>query len=321
MTPDLSILIVTWNTKERIQECLQSIFTCAPKIQFEIVVVDNASQDGTVDLILAKFPSVSMIQNTENIGYGPAQNKAFHVSRGRYVLILNSDVVVTDGALEGLVRYMDSHPDIGLVGGRLQNPDGTFQSSANRRFPSPLDVFLEELFFSSSLKFLFLRTRFGATCSKLFWNLKEPQSVAWVGGACMLIRRSVMEHVGLFDGHFFFYYEDCDLCLRIRRAGWKVAYDPRQHFIHQWGSSSQKNVRKVSIEARRSLLYYFLKHNGTFGFLAVKYALLVGLALRYLLLSLKAVLAGKERERSLLFREMLLLFHRMKDPSIGLPIE
>ena len=316
MMLDLSILIVTWNQKELVEKCLRSIFTSSPKIQFEVIVVDNASTDGTQDMIHQQFPEVVLIQNDKNIGYGPAHNRAFHVSRGRCLLVLNNDVTMTPGTLEGMMDYIDKHPDVGLVGGQSRFPSGAFQPSANHRFPNLWDVFFEEIFFSKSLKYTFLKTRFGASCSALLWNLNQPHSVAWVGGACMLVRRRAVDQVGFFDEHFFFYREDCDFCLRLKEAGWKVVYDPRYFFIHERGASTQKNARKVTLESRRSLLYYFLKHKGRFGFWMAKCILLSGLWLRYFLFSMSGVLGKKDKGRLHLLKEMISIFGKMKDPSL-----
>ena len=318
MTPDISISIVTWNGKETVEKCLRSIFRTRPKIRFEVIVVDNASVDGTKELILQEFPDVLLIQNEENIGYGPAHNRAYRISQGRHLLVLNNDITITEGALEGLVHYMDEHPNVGLVGGRLQNPDGTFQSSANRRFPTLLGVFLEQIFFLTSLRIFLIQKTFGARFSRLRWNLEMPQSVAWVGGACMLIRREVMERVGLFDDHFFFYYEDSDLCLRIKKSGWDVVYDPRYCFVHEWGTTTRRHVGKFMMESRKSILYYFRKHNGMFGFLVAKYSLLTGLAWRCFLLSLMSIFRRKEEKRLRFFQEMILFFSKMGDPLGGL---
>jgi len=317
---DLSVSIVNWNGGETIAKCLRSLADATHDMEVEMIVVDNASTDESVEFLHKEFPDLRLIQNDENKGYAFGNNQAFRTSRGRYFLILNNDVMVKGDALEEMVRYMDGHPDVGLLGGRLQNPSGTFQPSANRRFPNLLDVFLEEIFFLSSLKYVFLKTSLGAKCSTLFWNFKEAQPVAWVGGACMLVRRHSFEEVCLLDDHFFFYREDCDLCLRMKKRGWKVVYHPRCLFVHHWGHSSRKNQRKISMESRRSLLYYFQKHHGRFGFWTAKSFLLAGLLLRVFLLFLKSLFKTGERERLLLFKEMISIFAKMRNPSDALPI-
>lgn len=315
MTVDLSISIVNWNGGEAVQECLRSLFARSPNIRMEVIVVDNASTDGSPEKIRQEFSEVHLIQNRENKGYAFGNNQAFRASRGRYFLILNNDVIAKDDALEQIVRYMEGHSKVGLLGGRLENPEGTFQPSANRRFPNLLDVLLEEIFFLTSLRYLLLRTPFGGACSALFWNPKKTKPVAWVGGACMLARREALERVGGLDEHFFFYREDCDLCLRLKKGGWQVVYYPHSLFVHRWGFSSRENKRRISIESRRSLLYYFQKHYGRFGFFVAKSFLEGGLLLRYVLLSLMNFLGRDEKERLRLFKEMIGIFNKMKDPS------
>lgn len=315
MEPVVSVVIVTWNAKEITEKCLQSIFGALLDMPFEVIVVDNASSDGTKEMVLQEFPNVRLISNEENIGYGPAHNKGFQRSRGRYLLVLNNDVMISNDSLRKMVDYMDTHLDVGLMGGRLQNLDGTFQPSANRRFPNLLDVFFEEFFFLSSLRYLFFKFPFGAHCMKLFWDRKEPHPVAWVGGACMMVRRKTIDQVGFFDEHFFFYREDCDLCLRIWKSGWKIMYDPRNSFTHVWGYSSKKNKQKISMESRRSLLYYFFKHHSRLSFWIAKYFVLGGLCLRYLLLSIVQLVKKDKRDDLTLFRKMLSVFCSIKDPS------
>lgn len=314
---DLTVSVVNWNGKEETQECLRSLLNSSPKIGMEVIVVDNASTDGSGDLLRKEFPGILLIENTENKGYAFGNNQAFRKSQGRYFLILNSDITVKRGSLDEMVHYMEIHPEVGLLGGRLENPDGTFQPSANRRFPNLLDVFLEEIFFLTRMKYLLWKTPLGSKIASRKWNLHEPQSVAWVGGACMLVRRELFERVGLFDEHFFFYREDCDLSFRIQKQGWKVVYYPATRFTHDWGRASQKNSRRISFESRRSLLYYFWKHHGVMTFWTAKMFLIVGLLLRFFLLSIALLLKRTERARVRLFWDMILLFYRMKEPSLG----
>ena len=197
---DLTVSIVNWNGKEAIRNCLASVLKRDLDLSTEVIVVDNGSTDGSSDFIRQTFPAVRLIQNEQNVGYARGNNQAFRAGQGRYFLVLNSDVVVKGNALEEMVRYMERHPAVGLLGGRLENPDGSFQPSANRRFPNLLDVFLEEIFFLPRLKYLCVKGRFGASCMSRLWNEFEPQKAAWVGGACMLLRHEAFQNAGLFGG-------------------------------------------------------------------------------------------------------------------------
>ena len=317
---DLSILIVNWNGGSTVKNCLASLLGAPSALQKEIIVVDNASTDGSNDMIRREFPQVHFIQNGENRGYGTGNNQAFRVSRGRYFLVLNNDVAVIGASLDGMVRYMDAHSEVGLLGPALQSPVGLFQSSANRRFPNLLDVFLEELFYLTSLRYIFLRSRIGAGVSKFFWGGKIRE-VSWVGGASLLIRREAVDPIGPFDEHFFFYREDCDLCLRLRKKGWKIVYHPDFIFTHFWGDATQKNLRKISIEGRRSLLYYFRKHQGRSAFGLAKLFLLAGLSIRTAFLFLNTLFWKKEEKRLRFFREMVCLFYKMEDPSQAVHVD
>jgi len=316
----LSILIPTWNGKEVLERCLHSIYQSPPKMPYEVVVIDNHSTDGTDEMLQRKFPDVSLVSNERNLGYSTALNKGFLESRGRYLLVLNNDIVVHKGSIQGMLQTMEENPTAGLVGGCLQNRDGTFQPSANRRFPNLFDFFLEEIFFFSNLRYHIHKTRVGSSFVKRLWDDQKPQKVSWVGGACMLIRREAIREVGFFDEAFFFYREDCELCYRLQKGGWQVLYDVRFPFTHTWGYSSKNNARKVSMESRRSLLYYAMKHYGFLGFHVAKLMLLMGLMIRYVFLFFIRTFKKDAEERLLFFHEMIVQFGRMKDPTHELEV-
>ncbi len=317
MNPILTVSIVTWNAKEEVERCLFSLEAFPAKQPMEIIVVDNASTDGTKGLIQSRFPSVILIQNDVNRGYGAAHNQAFQRSKGRYFLALNNDIVATEGALEGMIDYMEKHPEVGLLGGSLRNPDGSFQPSANRRFPNLSDLFLDEVLFFSKIRYALYRKRWAARWLEGRGSGNDGKEVSWVGGACMLIRQNAAQTVGLFDERFFFYREDCDLCLRLKKAGWKVAYRPDAVFVHGWGASSRKNSETVSMESRKSLLYYYAKHYGPSGFRMAKGTLLGGLLLRCALLFISGLFDSRSTERLRHFRKMLALFGNMENPFRG----
>ena len=313
---DLSISIVNWNGKGFIESCLKSILEARGSLSLEIFVVDNASSDGSQASIREQFPDVILIENLENRGYAAANNQALEKAQGCYLLVLNSDTIAQKGSLENMVRFMETHPGVGAMGPKLLNLDGTLQPSFSRRFPNLLDLFLSEVFFLSNIYYCLARSTIGTKVFSRRLGEIEPKDAAWIGGACMLVRREILQTVGGMDEHFFFYREDCDWCFRIRKAGWQIAYHPGSSFLHAWGRSSQQHRQRISFENRRSLLYYFKKHHGSFGFYSAKGILMLSLLLKWGLVSLGGLLGSKAlRERHQTFQRMISYVWSLEDPS------
>jgi N-acetylglucosaminyl-diphospho-decaprenol L-rhamnosyltransferase len=257
-TPDLSIIIVNWNTRELLGECLRSIGRdsgsgvrgqgfVAPSLTPEIIVVDNASADGSAEMVQREFPDVRLILNEGNLGFARANNRGIAASRGRYVLLLNSDTVASTDALEMLVAFMDAHPEAGVVSPRLLRPDGTVQPYAFGGDPTL--GYLLRRGFNRLLRHRYLHD----------WNTSAVQEVDWVSGACLMARRAAIEQAGPLDESMFMYFEDNEWCLRIRNADWKVYYDPQAEIVHLGGQSLAKNpaARQAYSE---SLRYFYRKH-------------------------------------------------------------
>ena len=260
----LSIIIVSYNTRDLLAQCLTSVREALhraaeaakmePETYGEVWVVDNASADGTANHVHAAFPWVHLIANQENRGFAAANNQALDQARGRYLLLLNPDTVVLDGALDCLTSFLDEHPNAGMVGGRLQYANGAFQQSAFR-FPTLSMVFLD-----------FFPVNYRLTDSR--WNGRYPRSAYEHGpfvvdhplGACMLVRREVVNQVGLLSEDFFLYCEEVDWCLRIRRAGWHIYCEPRARFLHHSGASTQQFREWSFVQLHRSRLTLFRKH-------------------------------------------------------------
>ncbi len=245
----LSIVIVNWNTSDLLNRCLASLLRCPQRCSFEVIVVDNASSDGSSEMVMREFPMVRLIQNTTNLGFARANNQGIQASQGRYVLLLNSDTVVPEGTLASLASFMDQHPDAGACGPRLLRPDGTPQPYAFGGDPT-LGYLL-----ARGLKQLLLHRYLHD------WATDTVQKVDWVSGACLLVRRQAIEQVGLLDENIFMYFEDNDWCLRMRKAGWKVYYNPRVEVIHIGGQSLAKNP-SAQRSYYRSLEYFYAKHYG-----------------------------------------------------------
>ncbi len=261
----LSIVIVNWNTKEHLANCLRSI---GGGVTLEVIVVDNASNDGSPNMVETEFPQARLIKNELNLGFARAINQGIGLSRGRYLLLLNSDTLLEGCALEEMVRSMDDHPEAGSMGPRLVLPDG---------LPQPYSFGCDP-----TLGYL-LRRGLGLLLRKGYlhdWGTDEIKEVDWVSGASMMLRREALEDIGLLDENFFLYFEDNDLCLRLRQKGWKVYFNPRIEVVHLGGESLIKN-KSARAEYYKSLLYFYRKHYGKFAaslltLLLPLYRLLIG---------------------------------------------
>ena len=251
---DLSVIIVNWNTRELLSQCLQSVYETAGDVGLEVLVVDNGSSDGSGAMVRREFPQVRLIENVENVGFARANNQAVVISQGRYVLLLNSDAVLRSGALQAMCRFMDQRSEAGVVGAKLLNPDGSFQASY-MDFP----VILDEVLLLTKLSRLFHPACFPSH------SLAESQEVSeadWVPGTCLMIRRETLEQVGGLDEDYFMYSEEVDWCWRVKRAGWKVFYLPEAEVLH-WGGQS---IGQVPLHKRARVyggkLLFFRKCRG-----------------------------------------------------------
>jgi hypothetical protein len=241
----------------------------------EVIVVDNASTDGSLAMLARDFPEVKAIASVDNIGFSGANNIAMREAPGDFYLLLNNDAVVTPGAVDTMLRIMQEKPDVGALGPLLRNEDGSVQLS----YGSMISLHTEAI-----QRFL---TRGNARGNPLVRRLVENRSKKeaypdWVSGACMMLRAEILEKVGLFDDCFFMYSEEVDLCERIRRAGYRVFYTPETEVIHVGGKSTEANPEKAAFEYRRSQLYFYSKHYGRGRVLLLKAYLLVSIAVRWL---------------------------------------
>jgi N-acetylglucosaminyl-diphospho-decaprenol L-rhamnosyltransferase len=257
-TPELSIIIVNWRSAAFLRKCLASIFANTKNLAFETIVVDNASFDGA-DAVCAEYPLVQYIQSNDNLGFAKANNLGFRHSKGEFVLLLNPDTEVIGDALKTLVECMKARPEVGIVGAKLFNSDMTIQTSCIQAFPTVLNQFLDTEF----LRNRFPRSSFWGTWP-LFSGQTEPSQIEVVSGACLLIRRSVFEQVGLFTENFFMYAEDVDLCYKVHRAGQKILYEGRAEVVHHGGQSSSKEPQSnfATVMTRESLHAFMAIHRG-----------------------------------------------------------
>ncbi|MDQ5984342.1 MAG: N-acetylglucosaminyl-diphospho-decaprenol L-rhamnosyltransferase [Syntrophus sp. SKADARSKE-3] len=245
---DISVIIVNWNTRDLLKDCLSSVFRTLTNAAFEVIVVDNGSSDGSVEMVRESFPSVRLIANADNRGFGAANNQALRVMNGRYALLLNSDTVITDQAALRLFSFMETHPEVAMACGQLLNRDGSKQHSF-ASFPNLITITTN----TPLLEWLFPR-RYP---SKRY-DYAEPREVDSPIGACLMVRKVAMDQVGIFDERYFFFFEETDWAFAMRRAGWMVYYVPGVFIYHFQGQSIGANVQS-RIEFYRSRYQYFKK--------------------------------------------------------------
>ena len=251
---DLSVIIVNWNTKDLLCQCIDSLTQTLKKMDTEIFVVDNGSTDGSVAAIREKFPRVRLVENQVNLGFARANNQAISLSSGEYLLLLNPDTKVKDEAIPQMLSFMNVHAKAGLVGGQLLNADESKQNSI-ANFPS----LATELLNKSLLRWLFPEKFPGKER-----DYPGPVEVESVIGACMLVRRKAVEQVGLLDEEFFLFLEETDWCYRIKKAGWEIYHIPGAKLLHFQGKSAEVEKAKTRIEYYRSRYHYFRKNRGSF---------------------------------------------------------
>jgi GT2 family glycosyltransferase len=245
--PDISVVVVTWNSKAYTIECLESLQKAGPHPAMEIVVVDNASSDGTAEAIAEHYPSVRLIRNAQNVGFARANNQGLQVCRGRYVCLVNSDVVVPEDCMPRVLSYMDANPDIGLLGPKMLTPTGEAGYSV-MRFPTAWNTLCCALGFSG---FMFKE-----------FNYERTEDVEVLTGWFWVARRSALEQVGGLDEQFFMYGEDIDWSQRFHIAGWRVVYYAGAEALHYGGASSKNAPARFYIEMRRANLQYYRKYHG-----------------------------------------------------------
>lgn len=262
MKTDLSIIIISYKVKNQLLDCLQSVYKHCQGFNFEVIVVDNASNDGTVELIRKEFPQVRLIVNTQNLGFAKANNQGIQKSQGEYLVLLNPDTKLPQNTFQKMMDLLKENQKIGLVGPTLQNSNDTLQSSIGE-FPTLTSLTFQAVYLDRIWPFY-------TFLPAVFYSLQHPiyqksASVSWLSGACLMFRRNLIEKIGLLDENFFMYYEDVDFCYRARKIGQECYYLKDAQIYHFQGASTVKGINYSIARRFRSLKYYFHQHKSQFA--------------------------------------------------------
>lgn len=296
----VSVIIVNYNTKDLLQECLASINNNVRDILYEIIVVDNASKDGSVDMVASLFPEVKLIQNNSNQGFGSANNSGVRIAKGKYVFLFNSDALLISDTVSSLFNFLEKNQDYAMVGPRVVLQDNTRQPKICGELPTVFRVFNDSMFLSSLFPNISLFN--GVNMDRL---LKNETSLGWISGVCLLIRKKVFESVDGFDEEIFLYSEDMDLCRRVKDNSWKIAHIDDFPIIHKCGGSTKtdKDIIRNSLLQQKYFLGMLKHMYSPFQMIVVKSIIFKGLILR--------ILAGliikflKPQKENLLFQTSL----------------
>jgi GT2 family glycosyltransferase len=267
--PDISVVIVNFNSKKVLEECIASL-KASSNIPFEVIVVDNASTDGSAEMVRSRSPQVKLIVNSSNLGFIKANNLGIKASKGARVMCLNNDTVVKAGAIEKLSAFMDAHPEAGAVGPKLLNSDGSIQYQCRRGFPTAAN----SLFYFTGLSRLFPKSKTFSGYLMTYLDDKSVTEVDSLCGAAMLVRREAIDKVGVMDEDYYMYGDDIDWCFRMQKAGWKIFYLPEAEIVHYGGrgGSRLRSFRNI-IEFHRSMAVFYKKHYAVGSLFAVNWSI------------------------------------------------
>ena len=286
----LSIIIVSWNTRALLADCLASVYTHPPQCSFDVWVVDNASDDGSAQMTRDDFPQACLIESGENLGFAGGNNLAINASNGCYVLLLNSDTIVKPGALTTLVQFLDENLHVGAAGSRLLNLDESLQPSCH-----PLPTLSRELWRLFHLDKLWAYGRYHMHK----WDTIQPRQVDIIQGASFIVRRDVLDKVGLLDDSYFMYSEEVDLCYRLHKADWDLYWVPESQVIHYGGQSTRLVAADMFIELYRGKYHYFQKNYGNLAAALYKLILTAAALPRLILFGLARLQQPPKREEQL----------------------
>jgi len=333
LNPILSIIIVSYNTKELLIECLSSVYDQTSGVEFEIIMVDNNSQDESVREVQTLFPKVKVIINEANQGFAIANNQALRIMRGEYALLLNPDTVTLDNAFGKMINFMKKHDEVGILCPKIFKPDGSLQRAAYPP-PSTMNFILSKLynerllsgrlstFYMRFLDFLLPAKFSNGLYDQLCKTSGEPFKAGWVSGACLMIRREAIEDIGFLDENLFLFCEDRDWCCRAREKGWDVMLLPEARIIHYGGQSTLPNLSRGIPSFYRSQFYFVRKHLGKPTLLVLKFVTFWELLAKILIRGL-GFSGSKSQRKSKLYgymESLKLIFKSSKKMRHGTPI-
>lgn len=254
---DVSIVVVAWNVRELLYNCLKSVYEQTKGIEFEVIYVDNASKDGSVEIVKKEFPEVKIIENERNEGFIKASNQGIEISKGRYVLLLNSDTLILDNAIAKMVKFADSHPRSAVVGCKVLTSNKTLQETCFM-YPSVLNMLISTTYFYK----IFPKSRFFGREFITWWDYNDAREVEAICGVCSLVRKEAVEQVGLMDELYFVYGDDPDWCYRFRKNGWQIFFTPDAQIIHFGGDTVKRVSSEFILQLHGSKLIFMKLHKG-----------------------------------------------------------
>lgn len=290
--PDISIVIVSWNAKQYLLNCLSSL-SDPSSYTHEIIVVDNGSTDGSCETVQKEFPEVRLVRNRDNLGFSKANNIGIRASSGRYVCLINSDVIVLEGCIGGLVKFMDRNTLVGMAGPRILNPDKTIQYSC-RHFPTVWNNVCQIV----GIDRIFPKTQFFSEPIMRYFTYDSIKTVDVLSGCFWMVRREALDQVGLLDEDFFIYGEDIDWCRRFHNVGWDVVFYPEAEAIHFGGASSLNSPIRFNLEMQKADLQYWRKHHGKSGELIYWMIIFMRQLVRMPVFAFTYVFCTKNRDRA-----------------------
>lgn len=288
---EISVCIVNLNAGALLRDSLRSLYEHTTELELEVIVVDNGSSDDSQGLIRTEFPQVKLIENTRNLGFTRPTNQAMQAAQGDFVLLLNPDTLVLPGAVQNLLSFLRAHPEVGICGPKILNRDGTLQTPCRRGISRPWNT----ISYFLGLARLFPKSKFFSGYTMTYLDENTAHEVAGVSGACMLIRRAVIDQIGSFDERYFAYQEDADYCFQAQKAGWKIFYVPSAQIIHYGGQGgSRVQPLRSIIEWHRSYYLFYRKNLAKDYFFLVNWLYYLGMLLK-LGLALAANLFRREK--------------------------
>jgi GT2 family glycosyltransferase len=292
--PTVSIIIVSWNTKDILRECLESVYANLSDLSCEVLVIDNASTDGSPLMVETQFPQAVLVKNGDNRGFAAANNQGIEMARSPYVLLLNSDTVVLGDVLQKTVAFADAHPEAAVVACRVLNRDRSMQPTCFM-YPSVLNMLIATAYLNKLLP----RSRFFGREAMTWWNRDDVRDVEVVTGCFMLVRREAIDRVGPMDEDYFMYGEETDWCWRFRRAGWRLMFTPAGEIIHLGGQSTAQVKPRMVLQLRSGILLFFKKRRTRSTYLAACLLVALWFGLRVPAWGFKALMSRADRANSL----------------------